>query len=229
MTRIAFVSDMHGNLVALEAVLADLETTRPDQVVVGGDIALGGPRPVEVVDRLRALGWPAVKGNSDAAVAGDWPRPDMAGTFIGQAAARTAEMLGPERVEWLASLPLAWRDDAIAAVHAVPGDPWPVVMHDDPDERLRDVYSPLGVATAVYGHIHHPYVRRLPGLTVLNSGSVSLSLDRDIRASYVIVDGDQVEHRRIPYDVEAVAREMVDLDYPNHARYVEWLRTGWTP
>ena len=61
--RLAVVSDIHGNLPALEAVLADLEEVRPDAVVLGGDLALGGPHPVEVVDRLRQLRWPSVLGN----------------------------------------------------------------------------------------------------------------------------------------------------------------------
>lgn len=66
--RLAIVSDIHGNLLALEAVLANLDRVRPDAVVLGGDLALGGPHPVEVVDRLRALGWPSVLGNTDEAL-----------------------------------------------------------------------------------------------------------------------------------------------------------------
>jgi predicted phosphodiesterase len=63
--RSAIVSDIHGNLPALEAVLADLEQVRPDLVLHGGDLALGGPHPVEVVDRVRELGWAGVLGNTD--------------------------------------------------------------------------------------------------------------------------------------------------------------------
>ncbi len=58
--RIAVISDIHGNLPALDAVLEDLNEVRPDVVVQGGDVALGGPNPVEVVDRIRELGWPSV-------------------------------------------------------------------------------------------------------------------------------------------------------------------------
>src|SRR5919205_694622 len=63
--RVAVVSDIHGNLAALEAVVADLERRAPDLVVHGGDLALMGPRPAEVVDRVRELGWPGVVGNTD--------------------------------------------------------------------------------------------------------------------------------------------------------------------
>ena len=63
--RVALVSDVHGNLTALEAVVADLRRRAPDLVVHGGDLALMGPRPAEVIDRIRELGWPGVVGNTD--------------------------------------------------------------------------------------------------------------------------------------------------------------------
>ncbi len=63
--RLAIVSDIHGNLTALEAVIADLKTASPDLVVHGGDLAASGNRPAEVVDRIRELGWPGVVGNTD--------------------------------------------------------------------------------------------------------------------------------------------------------------------
>src|SRR5258708_17029716 len=102
--RIAIVSDVHGNLLALEAVLAALAGVRPDMVVHGGDLALAGPRPAEVVDRLRELGWPGVLGNTDAVLAGEEAIPEPAHGFVGPAAARSRELLGPERVAWLTGL-----------------------------------------------------------------------------------------------------------------------------
>jgi putative phosphoesterase len=227
--RIAIVSDVHGNLTGLEAVLADLAVIHPDAVLYGGDLALGGPHPVEVVDRIRELGWPSVLGNTDEALAEDPLTLEKRGAFIAQAAARTREMIGPERVAWLAGLPLEQRANGIALVHAVPGDCWPVVAHDAPDELLRETFGSLGAPVAVYGHIHHAYVRRLDGLTVVNSGSVSLSLDGDTRASYVVIDNGRVEHRRVAYGLERVADDMVAIDYPNAATYSTWLRTGIFP
>ena len=224
--RLAIVSDIHGNLPALEAVLADLEQVRPDAVVLGGDLALGGPHPVEVVDRLLSLGWPSVLGNTDDAM--DEEHISVAGRtgFIGPAATRTREMLGPERSAWLTGLPLTWRGDGVAVMHATPADCWAIVLHDAPDEQLRQVFAPPDVPTAVYGHIHHAYVRELDGLTVVNSGSVSLSLDGDVRACYAVVDDGHVEHRRVEYDVDRVAAEFVAIGYPNAEIYAQWLRTG---
>jgi putative phosphoesterase len=228
--RIAIVTDIHGNLPALEAVLADLAAVRPDLTVQGGDLALGGPHPVEVVDRVRELGWPGVLGNPDAALAGEDAIPEHARGFVAPPAARSREMLGPERVAWLTRQPMEWRGEGIALVHAVPGDCWAVVAHDAADDRLRETYGALGVPVAVYGHIHHAYVRRLDGLTVVNSGSVSLSLDGDMRATYALIEDGHVEHRRVAYDVEPVVADLLAMGYPNAPAYATWLRTGvWNP
>ncbi len=229
--RVAIVSDIHGNLAALEAVIADLAEAKPDQVVLGGDLALGGPHAPEVVDRLRELGWPSVLGNTDAALSGlDAIPPGARGGFIPKVAAHTSEMLGPERTAWLTRLPMEWRSHDLVVVHAVPGDCWAIVGHDASDELMRETYGAAGVPIATYGHIHHAFVRRLGDLAVVNSGSVSLSLDRDVRASYVIIDGDRVEHRRVQYDLEKVAADYFSSGYPMADSYVSWLRTGvWTP
>jgi len=108
--RLAVVSDIHGNLPALDAVIADLAETEPDQVVLGGDLALGGPHAPEVVDRLRELGWPSVLGNTDAALSGLEAIPQAArGGFIPKVAAHTSKILGRNRTEWLTGLPMEWR------------------------------------------------------------------------------------------------------------------------
>jgi predicted phosphodiesterase len=81
MMRLAVVSDIHGNLTAFEAVLADLQETAPDVILHGGDLVTSGPRPVEIVDRIRALGWQGVVGNTDEML---WA-PDSLATFLKQA------------------------------------------------------------------------------------------------------------------------------------------------
>lgn len=113
------VADIHGNVRALEAVIADLERERPDQTVHGGDLAVNGPCPAEVMDRVRELGWPGIVGNTDQAL---WELPASAPAAFSVMAPATAGMLGPERVAWLRTLPMAWRGAGIALVHAVPGD-----------------------------------------------------------------------------------------------------------
>lgn len=225
--RIAVVSDIHGNLRALEAVLEDLERVRPDLVVQGGDVALGGPEPEAVVRRIRDLGWPSVLGNTDQLMGDDPEVRGRVGGVVAEVADLARAALSPESIAWLTSRPMAWQREHIAVVHSVPGDCWKVVPHDAADEVLVDTYSDLGTPIAVFGHIHHPFVRRLSALTVANAGSVSLALDGDARATYAVVDGGAVEHRRIAYDVERVAKDMLEAGFPK--TYAEWLRRGAWP
>lgn len=227
--RIAVISDLHGNLAALEAVLADLERVRPDMVVQGGDLAVGGPHPAAVVDRVRECGWPGVLGNTDAMLDQVLTIPEHERRFVGRSAARSREMLGAERISWLTSRPMAWRGDGVALVHATPDDCWAVVRHDASDQILRETYGQLGAPCVVYGHIHHAYLRILDGLTVVNCGSISLSRDSDVRATYVVIEEGCVEHRRVAYDVESVAAELLAINYPDAETYATWLRTGAWP
>lgn len=224
--RIGVVSDIHGNLPALEAVLEDLAEVRPDLVVHGGDLALGGPHPAEVVDRVRELGWPSVLGNTDVVLEGEETILAHHRGFVADAARRTISMLDADAINWLTSRPMQWVGEGVAVMHAVPGDCWAIVPHDAADEVLEQTYGGLGTEIVVYGHIHHPYVRKVAPVTVVNSGSVSLSLDGDIRASYAVIDGGRIVHRRVPYDVERVASDFARIDYPNATGYASWLRHG---
>ena len=192
--RVAVVSDAHGSLTPLEAVIADLERTAPDAVINGGDLALMGPQPAEVVDRVRELGWPGVVGNTDELL---W-RPEERERQVERApkiaavikvlfdeyAPVTRELLGEERTEWLRSLPAEQRADDLLVTHAAPGDLWRAPMPDAADEELERTYGGRGAGSVAYGHIHRPYVQRVSdGLTVANAGSVAMPWDGDPRAS----------------------------------------------
>ncbi|HSR25641.1 MAG TPA: metallophosphoesterase family protein, partial [Candidatus Eisenbacteria bacterium] len=219
--KVAIVADVHGNLVALEAVLADLEQARPDLVVHGGDLAFNGPRPAECVDRVRELGWPGVMGNMDQALDSHRRHPR-----VGWA----AERIGPERNAWLQALPMEWRhEDEVALVHAVPGDLWRAVPPDADDAELRSTYGPLGAGVAVYCHIHRPYVRRVGDLTVANTGSVGLPFDGDTRASYLLVQDGQPEIRRLAYDVERAVADVLASDLPEAEAVATVYRTARAP
>ena len=111
-------------------------------------------------------------------------------------------------------------------VHAVPDDVWPITPANASDEELERVYGVLRSKHVVYGHIHQPFVRRLPTFTVVNSGAVSLSYDGDRRAAYALIDGEQVEIRRVEYDVEEEIRLLFSIDEPFATSTVETLRTG---
>src|SRR3954471_19252324 len=162
--RVALVSDVHGNLTALEAVVADVSRRGVDVVVQGGDLALMGPRPAEVVDRVRELGWPGVVGNTDEALWVPEERerqleraPALApllDLIFGEYVPDTLDRLGDDRVAWLQELPAEHRADELTVVHAQPGDLWRAPMPDASDEELASVYAPLGADRVGYGHIH---------------------------------------------------------------------------
>jgi predicted phosphodiesterase len=235
--RLAVVADVHGSLVGLQAVLEDLDRVRPELVVHGGDLALGGSHPAECVDAIRERGWPGVMGNADEVlVTGRMEldrRPWVAPALV--AALRRSqdwavERLGPERVRWLAALPRVWRlGDRVAIVHAVPDDLWTNVRPDAGDGELRSTYGPLGASIVVYGHIHQPYVRALEGLTVANAGAVGGSYDGDPRASYVLVENGVCTVRRVSYDVERAVAEIDRAEHPMAAQLAETMRTGRPP
>jgi predicted phosphodiesterase len=222
--RVAIVSDVHGNLVALEAVLRDLERQAPDLVLHGGDLAVVGPRPAEVVDRVRELGWPGVLGNVDEvpwnpeleeAVRASAPRLQRwLDVMFGQLGPWAAERLGDERLAWLHALPRQHDEDALRLVHASPGNLWRAPAPDASPDELAETYGPLGGEVAVYGHIHRPFVAETDRLTVANSGAAGFPWDGDPRASYLLVEDGTPVVRRVEYDVEAARRDAHQAGHP---------------
>jgi predicted phosphodiesterase len=234
--RVAIVSDVHGSLTALDAVIADLELEGTDLVLHGGDLVLSGPRPAEVVDRIRELDWPGVVGNTDELL---W-RPEELAVQEARApklrallrllfeshAPATRELLGEDRLSWLRGLPWKQQRDGIFLVHASPEDLWRAPMPNADEESLRAIYGGQGADVAVYGHIHLPYVRGLPGLVVANSGSVGMPFDGDWRASYLLIDDGVAEVRRVEYDLERELGELDSSGYPDARRLAEIKRKG---
>jgi putative phosphoesterase len=225
--RIAIVSDIHDNLTAFEAVLADLRETSPDLVLHGGDLVSFGSSPAEVVDRMRDLGWPGVFGNTDEAIArpetleefaAQSPAPQSLWDAVREMTAFTRDALGEERIAWLGALPRVVVHPAVALVHASPATAWRSPLADSTDAELESAYSPLGQAIAVYGHIHQPFVRGVAGFTVINTGSVSQSFDGDPRASYLLIDNAAPKIRRVEYDLEREIKAIVASGLP----HAEW-------
>ncbi len=226
--RIAIVSDIHGNLAAFEAILADLQQVAPDLVLHGGDLADAGSSPAEIVDRIRNLGWQGVIGNTDEMLVAPETLEEFARLSPGiqpvlpvirDMAAATRGKLGEERLAWLRSLPRMHTCGSLALVHASPESPWRAPGAESSDEELHSVYAPLAHPVIVYGHIHRPFVRNLAGMTVINSGSVSLSYDGDYRASYLLVDDDVPSIRRIEYNLDRELRALSVSGLPHS----EWI------
>lgn len=227
--RLAILSDIHGNLTALDAVLADLQTMGVDLVVHGGDLVASGARPAQVVDIIRELGWPGVCGNTDEML---W-RPELLAelelkapskhglrrVLFNDIAPATRELLGEERAIWLRGFPTQWSGHGVTVLHASPDNLWRAPLADASDVDMQSVYGRLQANTVVYGHIHHPFVRRLETFTIVNTGSVGLPYDGDARASYAVVENGRVMIRRVEYDVEAEIQVLQASGYP----HAEWL------
>jgi putative phosphoesterase len=233
--RVAIVSDIHGNRRAFQAVLADLRQVAPDLVLHGGDLAYGGAQPADIIDQVRSLGWPGVRGNTDemlwfpeslAEFAARQPKLEPLFSVLQELIPPTLASIGEERLRWLEGLPQQYSGEGFSLVHASPGDLWRAPMPNASDEELQSTYAPLGAQIVVYGHIHRPYVRQLPAMTVANTGSVSQSYDGNTRASYLVIDGENITIRRVEYDVESEAKELLGSGLPHAAWMSRVLLAG---
>jgi putative phosphoesterase len=232
MTRIAILSDIHGNRTAFEAVAADIRSTAPDLVLHGGDLADGGSAPTTIVDRIRELGWQGIAGNTDemlfrpeslTAFASRSPHLHALFQAVEEMAAATREALGEERLAWLQTLPQTRSADAILLLHATPASLWLAPGPEASDADLESTYGPMRTKLVVYAHIHRPYIRKLPGMTIVNTGSVGLPYDGDRRASYLLLDGNENGYealiRRVEYHVDEEIRAVEASGLP-HAAWI---------
>lgn len=247
--RVAFVSDIHGNLPALQAVLTDLDANGPyDAVVGGGDFAFGGAYPERAVAAVRERGWPSVRGNTDewvieAASAGRVPaqgyEPAQAHSGIMlQVDEWAARALSPESLRFLADLPLDWRTTGpsgktLVFVHATPWSTHPVVLPDADESVMARMLDEAQADTLVYGHIHHAYVRQAGERTVACCGAVGVPFDGDERPCYLLAtddgDGWSLEHRRVTYNRDQYLSDLARSGIPNAAGFIDLIRNARRP
>ena len=222
--RVAALYDVHGNLPALTAVLAQVDALAVDAIVVGGDVA-SGPMPVETLDALRAREALFVRGNADRVL-------DLRGANDGETWVRArwwvAERLGEERLAFLAELPL----DLTVAIgglgpvrfcHGAPGSDELTITRVTSDERLRGLLAGVDERVVVCGHTHMQFDRMVDGIRVVNAGSVGFPYEAEPAAYWALLEAD-VELRRTDYDVEAAVAAMAATGYPRASDVVQYLR-----
>jgi len=222
--RIAVLSDVHGVLPALDAVLAEPDVRAADRIVLTGDLA-AGPQPVETLDALAALGDRAVwvRGNADR---------ELVAERRGGAPSWAAAQLRPDQVARLDALPLTVTLGRTLFCHATPRDDEEVVLVDTRLERWADVFAGLDddVSTVVCGHTHMPFVRLAHRRLVVNPGSVGMPYG-GAGAHWALLDGDldggSVTLRRTEFDVDAACAAIAATSgYPDAAAWADvYLRS----
>ena len=197
---LAVLYDIHGNLPALEAVLADAEDAGADRFLLGGDYGTPSPWPHETLGRLRELPkatW--IRGNGER-----WLREQPEISMVIQAYEEFEGVLADEEVDWLYGLPVEAELEGILYVH---GSPVSDVesFAPQPEEGEERMLAGIRDRTIVFGHSHQQFRRPGPdGIDLLNPGSVGMPLDGDVRAAWATWDGD-FAFRRTQYDVERAA------------------------
>lgn len=229
--RVAVVSDIHGNLVGLDACLADLQAQGgADVIVAAGDLCLDGPKPKKVLQRLEEVGAQCVRGNTDRYLSDEQAESIEA---VDQAQIRwTRNDLGERWVSFLRELPFALRigddENQLLIVHANPKSDDEHIWPDADDATLERFVGDEAATAIAFGHLHLPYARIWRGKLLVNVASAGLPKDGDPRASYAILTerngGWQVKHRRVAFDVKKVATQLADCGIPGSAELIATLR-----
>ena len=219
--RILALYDIHGNIDALAAVLADPRAADPDLVIVGGD-AVPGAFGNEVLDRLAALPVPVewVRGNGEREVAAaavappGAPEPDPA-DVPELTARRTAARLGRGRALALGDLPLTLVRDDVLFCHATPRRDDEIVTRISPDARLARVLEDVDAPLVVAGHTHQQDDRTAAHVRFVNAGSVGMPYEGDGAARWLWIEHGEPELRSTPYDAAATGRRILDSGWPD--------------
>ena len=242
-SKIAILSDVHGNSVALEAVRKAIRKEKPDAILVAGDLVMNGPDPSGAVDALRAMegdGAVIVQGNTDVAVA-DF---DYAAAFpwlsegvpdAMQAAAEWAhDTLGEERLEWLRRLPaerrVRFEETLVLVTHASPGSQTAGFDADLDASVTLERLSRTDARIIGCGHTHMPDIRDFGWKQIVNAGSAGYVFDGDPTASWALVtlDGEAVvaEIRRTEFDLMSVSNAISARGLPGDVYRAATVRTG---
>jgi putative phosphoesterase len=206
--RVAALYDVHGNLPALEAVLAELEREEVDTIVLGGDIASGPPQPRETVELVRTLpNARCIRGNADRLDSPEFEGDTGLKWLLG--------LLDAEQAAWLTRLPFSTVVDDTLYVHATPQDDMTVITELTTDERLAELLAGVEQRRVVAGHTHMQLERRVGEKVFVNAGSVGRPYEAEPGAYWALLDGDSVELRRSDYDLERVAELVRRSGHPH--------------
>lgn len=241
--RLALISDIHANLVALDAVLGDIERRGVDALVCLGDICDLGPEPAETLARVRGLGCPVIAGNHDPFHHDEPAPPEL------QAIMRWCEAeLGKEELAYLRALPLELHLDLGHGVrlHCVHGSPRGFsegIVAEQTREELSAILDGVTADIIVAGHTHVPLLRRLDKLLVVNVGSVGCPFERTYDGApvrvlpwseYAVIEtspsGPSVQFLRVAFDVRELVHRILRSSMPGASAWADqWARRSFMP
>jgi putative phosphoesterase len=235
--RVAFISDLHANLIALEAVLADIDASNVDEVVCLGDIVDLGPEPQAVIDRLRQRGVRCIRGNHDTLD----EHPQL--PVLLEIEAWTSANLDAATLAELASLPEQLEIDLAGArllcVHGSPNDVNDQILAETPTAELLGWTSGRSFDVLVCGHTHVQTLRRIDAQVFVNVGSCGMPFARPFAgetprvlgwAEYAIIGASDsgnvsVDFRRVRYDVDRFAESLRAAGFPDAEHWLDnWIR-----
>jgi predicted phosphodiesterase len=212
--RVAALYDVEGNIPALEAVLAELETLQPDAIVFGGDLFCGA-QPVEVIDRARSLPHAHfLLGNADRL---DDPN-----------VAYQVALLRDDQRDFVAAFPDKLVIGDVLYRHGSPRSVDEAVTVLTPDDILRTMVDGIDQRTIVIGHTHTQFDRRVDDYRIINAGSVGAPWEAEPGAYWSLLENDHVELRRTVYDIETAIR-LLPADDPNREMRAQWIRGPHDP
>ena len=232
--RFALISDIHGNLPALEAVLEEIGREDIDEILCLGDVAVG-PQPGETLDRVRELGCPVVLGNWDAYFVHGFPAQH---TEIGRQLVEMgewwADQLSAEQRAYIETFVDDLTRPGLFAFHGSPRSYEDFIYATTPDAELSEMLNGARAPLLAGGHTHFAMVRHFDGLLMVNPGSVGLPFARQEAvmrispwAEYAIVDGERgrlsVELRRTPFDVDS----LLELIRKSGMPHADWWAGLW--
>ncbi|OIK12154.1 YfcE family phosphodiesterase [Bacillus sp. MUM 13] len=225
--KIAFISDIHGNAIALESVLKDIQKKNIDKIYVLGDLCYRGPDPRRSLDLVRSLNVEVVKGNADEWVVRGVQKgevPDQALELMNREREWTVSQLQQSDIDYLDGLPAKLHFEvegvSIHAFHATPVSLFEVITPNEDDQIIKaKLMSSTDSQVYIYGHIHRPYIRYMNGKVIMNIGSVGLPFDGLTKASYGVIEvhkqGFTASIERVNVDIEKVIDRYKEVQYPN--------------
>ena len=211
--KIAVLSDIHGNMEALAAVLPDMATKGVEKVFICGDLAMAGPEPAVTVDFLRKYDFTIIQGNTDEMIAQNIIPPNE---IMANALEYARKELSDEQKEYLGSLPFSHSEEIegvkLLFVHGSPRRNNEDIMPSQSEDKIAEMISGVKEHIIFCGHTHLPCGYQIKKQTVINVGSVGRPFSETPEACYVTVNINKGEaeilHHFVPYDVETAARKL---------------------